>query len=65
MLKAVVYVFLLVACLLLLAIVLDSAGCNARWEDSGYKVSYSAMGGCKVNKDGKWLPETAIRSIEE
>ena len=42
---------------------LGEAGCLARW-DGVYPVQFNLPGGCKINKEGKWLPESVIRVVE-
>jgi hypothetical protein len=61
------------AAVILIAVVLgilwvaDSASCKARWADSGMKYRYGLVAGCQVQKEGssKWLPEDVIRNVAE
>lgn len=42
------------------------AGCHARWADSGMRVRYSFMAGCRVQQaDGRWIPEDRVRELRE
>lgn len=42
------------------------AGCQAGWRDSGFPVQYSAMGGCRISRDGgrTWIPDDAFKAVE-
>jgi hypothetical protein len=55
----------LVVSLASFAMWLDSAGCAARWRDSGYRSEWSVFGGCRVETSpGRWVPDGAIRRFE-
>jgi hypothetical protein len=58
------------ALILVLAIILpiafavsvpDRIACHARWAHSGYTTDYGMWSGCKVQINGAWLPERAVR----
>lgn len=37
--------------------------CHYRWEGT-YTTEYGLFSGCRVQKDGKWLPERTIRNLD-
>jgi hypothetical protein len=40
---------------------MDKMVCHWRWQDSGYEVRYRFHDGCKVNVDGRWIPDDKLR----
>jgi hypothetical protein len=46
--------------ILVLANFLDDAQCTTRWADI-YPATFSFMGGCRVQVNGQWIPESAIK----
>lgn len=47
------------------SLLLDRAGCAARWEDSGRRYDWSAMASCRVeDKNGRLMPEKTIRNVQ-
>ena len=49
--------------LITLVITLDRLGCANRW-DGIYQSQYNVLGGCRVNVEGHWLPESVIRMVK-
>lgn len=41
------------------------AGCYAKWEDSGYESRYALFSGCRIKKDGKWVPSSSVRLFDD
>lgn len=37
--------------------------CSERWADSGLRSEFRFSAGCMVQKDGRWLPESALREV--
>jgi hypothetical protein len=35
--------------------------CNARWNESGLTTKYDEWSGCKVEIDGRWIPEANVQ----
>lgn len=61
----------LIVCIGLLAILFAGwygfarASCDAKWEKSGLKSSFSVLQGCQVEvSPGRWLPDSTIREID-
>lgn len=46
-------------------VLLDQPSCHAKWEHSGHQTSWDFWGGCKVEMDGKFYPEEAVKRIEK
>ena len=45
--------------------VLSKIGCEAAWQDSGRKIDWSLIGGCRVSdKNGNFIPASNIRDIQ-
>lgn len=43
---------------------IESMSCHAKWEGA-FPVTYSFMGGCKVQTpDGKWIPAENYREVK-
>jgi len=38
--------------------------CAATWSGSGYPTRYDAFGGCKVEVNGRFIPEARVRATE-
>ncbi len=38
--------------------------CAETWADSGMPSRYSLIAGCQVQKNGKWIPDSAFRVTE-
>lgn len=53
-----------ISSLILICSIPDRISCHVRWSGSGYDTEYSLLGGCRVQIDGKWMPEDAIRKID-
>ena len=48
-----------------LAALLDRAGCEARWEDSGRRHEWGFMSGCRVaDKEGRLIPAANVRDMQ-
>lgn len=56
----VVVLFVYAVGIIALATTLDRLSCTNRW-DGIYQSQYKVLGGCRVNVDGRWLPESVIR----
>lgn len=58
--------FSLMALVIVLAIGygICAVGCSFRWKDSGFESDYSAFSGCRIEVDGKWIPEDRYRAVE-
>lgn len=41
---------------------LNKAGCDERWQGT-YESKYKVLGGCRVNIDGKFIPENAVKQL--
>lgn len=54
-----VVILILFACMFVFA----KYKCYNKWEDSGYKVDHAFMKGCRLQKDGKWLPAESFRQF--
>ena len=55
-------VLTIIAVSFLTSIVFESYACSSRWETTMVKTSYGPFKGCMVQtKDGRWLPERAIK----
>lgn len=52
-----------VALLFSLVATLEKSECIGRWEESNYAVKWKFFGGCLVNKDGVWVPASAVREV--
>ena len=37
--------------------------CQVRWERSGMASEFRLFGGCQVQHEGRWIPETNYREI--
>lgn len=64
------FIYEALAFILIFAIVLSVnfiggyIGCKNRWAESGYKSQYQIFGGCMIQtKEGRWLPEKALRDV--
>ena len=44
-------------------VLLDTKGCENRWEGT-YQTDWSMLGGCRVKVGDKFLPEANVREIE-
>ncbi len=47
--------------LLAICLFVSSWVCNATWNESGYASKYGIVSGCRVQKDGRWIPEERFR----
>lgn len=43
----------------------ESWSCGARWSDSGFESRYGMATGCKINVEGRWIPEDRYREVKE
>jgi hypothetical protein len=41
---------------------LNRIGCDGRWQGT-YESEYKVLGGCRVNIDGKFIPENAVKQL--
>ena len=39
--------------------------CEQRWNDSGIPSRWSVYTECQIKVDGKWIPETVYREIQQ
>lgn len=35
--------------------------CSTRWADTGHVAEFSIPAGCRINVDGRWIPEDSYR----
>lgn len=45
--------------------VVSSKTCDLRWNASGVQSQYGFLSGCRVQVDGKWIPENRYRTLNE
>ncbi|WP_374607173.1 hypothetical protein [Thermomonas sp.] len=51
--------------LVAISVITSSAGCWARWEDSGMRSKWGPIAGCRVQRaDGKWIPSENLRDMD-
>lgn len=41
------------------------ASCEQQWADSGFAAQYGFFSGCRIAKDGKWIPTDVYRELED
>ena len=39
--------------------------CEQSWKDSGFASRWTIYTDCQIKVDGKWIPETAYREIQQ
>lgn len=44
---------------------LETRSCASKWEESGMKSDYAFFAGCRIEKNGKWIPADAYRELDK
>ncbi len=42
----------------------NSYKCSSKWEGSQLKTHWGPISGCRIQKDGYWVPDSAFRATE-
>lgn len=49
---------------MIMAFAIGPVSCHARWEKSGHATDWSLFGDCRVEINGKFVPEDTVRRID-